>query len=249
MKKLLSVLAIVGLLFTTACGAEEESTKKLTVLTNSGYPPYEVIDNEGNLSGFDIDVINQAAKITGYEITIKDVNFDALVPSIKTGKADLAIAGMTPSKKRMKSVDFSDVYYSGEDSQNYLLYKEKSGIKTQADIDGKTIGCQMGTVQFEAATYFADNNNAKVDAKQDYASIISEINKGNNDCAIVEKKVAEEFMKNDSEFKYFKLEGLAELEGNAICFKKGSKLKDEFNKAIKEMKDTGEMDKLIKKYF
>ena len=250
MKKLLGVFAVFALLLTTACGASGDSEKKkLTVLTNSGYPPYEELDKDGNLYGFDIDVITKAAEIAGYEIEIKDVDFDAIVPSIKTGKADLGIAGMTPSKERKKTVDFSEVYYSGQDSQNYLLYKDDSGIVTQEDIAGKTIGCQMGTVQFEAATYFQDNNKAKVDAKKDYASIIAEINKGNNDCAIVEKAVAENFAAKDPSFKYFKLEGLAALEGNAMCFKKGSELKAEFDKAIQEMKDNGEMDKLIKKYF
>lgn len=250
MKKILCMLAVFGLLLTgCGSGSSGDDSKKLTVLTNSGYPPYEEIDDDGNLYGFDIDVMNRAAEIAGYEIEIKDVDFDAIVGSVKTGKADIGIAGMTPSKERKKSVDFSKVYYSGEDSQNYLLYKESSGITTQDDLAGKTIGCQMGTVQFEAATYFQDEIGAKVDAKKDYASIVAEINKGNNDCAIVEKAVAMEFSKKDPEFKYFKLEGLAELEGNAMCFKKGSKLKDEFDAAIQEMIDNGEMDKLIKKYF
>lgn len=254
MKKLLGVFLVAGLLL-TGCGSgddgdkKDDSKKELTVLTNSGYPPYEELDEEGNLYGFDIDVITRAAEIAGYDVKIKDVDFDAIVPSVKAGKADIAIAGITPSKERKKSVDFSDVYYSGEDSQNYLLYKEASGIKTQDDLKGKKIGCQMGTVQFEAATYFQDTIDAKVDAKKDYASIVAEINKGNNDAAIVEKAVAQEFAKKDKEFKYFKIEGLAALEGNAMAFKQGSPLKDEFNKAIQEMKDNGEMDKLIKKYF
>lgn len=250
MKKLLCMFAVFSLLL-FGCGAEskDEGKEKLVALTNSGYPPYEELDEDGNLYGFDIDVMNQAAKIAGYEVEIKDVDFDAIVGSVKAGKADIGIAGMTPSKDRKKSVDFSIVYYSGEDSQNYLLYKENSGIVTQDDLAEKTIGCQVGTVQFEAATYFEDTIGAKVDAKKDYASIIAEINKGNNDCAIVEKAVAVEFAKKDPEFKYFKLEGLSELEGNAMCFKKGSKLKDKFNDAIQQMIDNGDMDKLIAKYF
>lgn len=254
MKKLLGVF-LVGALLLAGCGSSNDGDKKdsgkekLTVLTNSGYPPYEELTEDGKLYGFDIDVITRAAEIAGYDVEIKDVDFDAIVPSIKTGKADIGIAGITPSKERKKSVDFSDVYYSGEDSQNYLLYKDNSGIKTQDDLAGKKIGCQVGTVQFEAATYFQDTINAKVDAKKDYASIVAEINKGNNDAAIVEKAVAQEFAKKDKEFKFFKIEGLAALEGNAMAFKKGSPLKDEFNKAIQKMKDNGEMDKLIKKYF
>lgn len=253
MKKLLSFILITGMMFTmTGCGSSDEGAskdKKLTVLTNAGYPPYEQLDDDGKLYGFDIDLMNEAAKIAGYEVEIKDVDFDAIVQSVKVGKADIGIAGITPSKERKESVDFSDIYYSGENSQNYLLYKEASGIKTQDDLKGKTIGCQMGTVQFEAATYFEDNVGAKVDAKKEYAAIIGEINKGNNDAAIVEKAVAQEFAKKDLEFKYFKLEGLEALEGNAMCFKKDSPLKDEFNKAIKEMKDNGQMQKLIDKYF
>lgn len=254
MKKLLSAVLVFGLLLTaTGCGSGDKGSdgkkEKLVVLTNSGYPPYEVLDEDGNLSGFDIDLMNELAKVTGYEVEIKDVKFDAIVASVKAGKADIGIAGITPSKDRKKSVDFSDVYYSGEDSQNYLLYKTNSGIETQDDLKGKKIGCQMGTVQYEAAIYFQDNKDAKVDAKDDYASIVAEINKGNNDAAIVEKAVAFEFAQQDPEFKYFKLEGLAALEGNAMAFKKGSPLVEEFNKGIQELKDNGTLDKLIKKYF
>ena len=67
MKKLLSMCFVAAMLL-AGCGGEESKEKeKLTVLTNSGYPPYEVVDNKGNLSGFDIDIINAIAEETGYE--------------------------------------------------------------------------------------------------------------------------------------------------------------------------------------
>lgn len=248
MKKFIGIF-LIGAMLLTGCGSNGGGKKKLIVMTNSGYPPYEQLTSDGKLYGFDIDVINEAAKLAGYEIEIKDVDFDAIVPSVKTGKADIGIAGITPSKERRKSVDFSDVYYSGADSQNYLLFKDGSGITSQDDLAGKRIGCQLGTVQYEAAVHFQDSVHAKVDAKKDYAAIVAEINKGNDDAAIVEKAVAQEFVKKDPSFKYVKIHGLASLEGNAMCFKKGSKLTGEFNKAIKKMKENGDMDKLIKKYF
>lgn len=248
MKKLLSMCFVAAMLL-AGCGGEESKEKeKLTVLTNSGYPPYEVVDNKGYLSGFDIDIINAIAEETGYEIEIKDVDFDTLIPSIQTGKADMAIAGITPSAERRKKVDFSEVYFSGETSQNYLLYSEKNGITSQDDLKGKTIGCQMGTVQYEAALHFEETQGAKVDAKKDYAAIVAELKKGNNDAAIVEKAVAMEFSEENPDFKYVKINGLADLEGNAICFKKGSPLVEEINAAIKTLKENGTIDKLAAKY-
>ena len=77
----------------------------------------------------------------------------------------------------------------------------------------------MGTVQYEAALHFEETQGAKVDAKKDYAAIVAELKKGNNDAAIVEKAVAMEFSEENPDFKYVKINGLADLEGNAICFR------------------------------
>lgn len=254
MKKLLGLVLICGL-FLSGCGSSEETKDKvdkktLTVLTSSGYAPYEIVDPKTKeLVGFDIDVMNQAADIAGYKIKWVDMDFDGIIDSLKTDKGDVAMAGITPDSKRAKQVDFSDVYYAGEDSQNYILTLKTNKIKKTDDIKGITIGTQMGTIQESTLGLIQEDYNFNIDARKSYADLILEVQQGKLDAVLVEKAVAEEFTKKDDTLVAFKLEAGEELAGNAMAFKKGSKLKDEFNAAIKEMKENGTMDKLIDKYF
>ena len=234
------------------CGSKDDGAgegsdtakKELTVYTNSGYKPYEMVDEKGNLYGFDIDVMNEAAKLAGYT-----VDFDGIVPSVKQGKADIGIAGITYTEERAKQVDFSDVYYAGEDAQNYVLTMKSSGMKKTEDIKGKKIGTQMGTIQESILNSLQDEYKLKLDKRKAYSDMVLEMKKGVIDAMVVEKAVAEELAADNEDLSYYKFEAGAELAGNAMIFQKDNKLKDEFNKAIKTMKENGKMDELVKKYF
>ena len=234
MKKLLTgLMAVVMMAGLAGCGSKDDGAgegsdtakKELTVYTNSGYKPYEMVDEKGNLYGFDIDVMNEAAKLAGYTVKWEDVDFDGIVPSVKQGKADIGIAGITYTEERAKQVDFSDVYYAGEDAQNYVLTMKSSGMKKTEDIKGKKIGTQMGTIQESILNSLQDEYKLKLDKRK------------------------EELAADNEDLSYYKFEAGAELAGNAMIFQKDNKLKDEFNKAIKTMKENGKMDELVKKYF
>ena len=253
MKKLLTgLMAVVMMAGLAGCGSKDDGAgegsdtakKELTVYTNSGYKPYEMVDEKGNLYGFDIDVMNEAAKLAGYTVKWEDVDFDGIVPSVKQGKADIGIAGITYTEERAKQVDFSDVYYAGEDAQNYVLTMKSSGMKKT-----EKIGTQMGTIQESILNSLQDEYKLKLDKRKAYSDMVLEMKKGVIDAMVVEKAVAEELAADNEDLSYYKFEAGAELAGNAMIFQKDNKLKDEFNKAIKTMKENGKMDELVKKYF
>ena len=88
MKKLLTgLMAVVMMAGLAGCGSKDDGAgegsdtakKELTVYTNSGYKPYEMVDEKGNLYGFDIDVMNEAAKLAGYTVKWEDVDFDGII--------------------------------------------------------------------------------------------------------------------------------------------------------------------------
>jgi ABC-type amino acid transport substrate-binding protein len=143
-------------------GGKEVNGAKLAV-----YP----VDEKGNLYGFDIDVMNEAAKLAGYTVKWEDVDFDGIVPSVKQGKADIGIAGITYTEERAKQVDFSDVYYAGEDAQNYVLTMKSSGMKKTEDIKGKKIGTQMGTIQESILNSLQDEYNRSAQGFVKYCSV------------------------------------------------------------------------------
>lgn len=258
MKKLFTGMMAIAMVASLAgCGskddgkdvAEETAKKELIVYTNSGYKPYEMIDEDGNLYGFDIDVMNEAASIAGYTINWQDVDFDGIVPAVKQGKADVGIAGITYTEERAEQVDFSDVYYAGEDAQNYVLTTKDSGIETTEDIKGKKIGTQMGTIQETILNSLQEEYELELDKRKAYSDMVLEMKKGVIDAMVVEKAVAQELAADNEDLTFFKLEAGEELAGNAMIFQKGSSLKEEFNSAIQTMKENGKMDELIEKYF
>ena len=108
---------MLTLLFLCACRTQSVYAKeKITVGTNAEYAPFEYLDSDGNLTGFDYELLEAIAQEENLELEWKDMPFDSLVGSMETGNIQIIAAAIGPTKEREKSVDFSDVYYTGSQS-------------------------------------------------------------------------------------------------------------------------------------
>ena len=120
MKKLLAfILCAVMVLSFAGCASfrpysEIEADGKLIVATNATFPPYEFIDDNGDFAGIDIEIIEAVGEYLGLEVVIENMEFDSIITSVSTGKADIGIAGMTVTEDRLKNVDFSETYATGK---------------------------------------------------------------------------------------------------------------------------------------
>lgn len=81
----------------------------LTMATNVGFPPYEFYEN-GTATGIDIDLAQAIADKLGMELVVTDMEFDAIIVAVQSGKADIGVAGMTVTEDRLKNIDFTDAY-------------------------------------------------------------------------------------------------------------------------------------------
>ncbi len=241
-----TALAGCGSTATGSTGAEstEDVAKKLVVGTNAAFPPFEYVGDDGNPDGFDIALIKAIGQETGMEVQVVDMEFDSLVSSIGN-KIDIAIAGMTVTEERKKMVDFSDPYY--EAVQNVLVPKG-SDIAAAADLEGKKIGVQLGTT----GEFIADEiEGAEISAYNKAVDAVNDLNNGRVDCVIVDKNPAEVFGAQFSD-KVDVLPGEQfdfEPENYAIALPKGAEdLADSINSALKELKENGTYDSLVKKY-
>ncbi|MDZ5471085.1 transporter substrate-binding domain-containing protein (plasmid) [Bacillus sp. 31A1R] len=260
MKKVISFLMLsvllVGVLSacgtseksTSGSGSKEESGKKVLVMgTSADYPPFEYVDSAKGeeIIGFDVDLANAIAEKLGYEVQVKDIDFTGLIPALETGQVDFVLAGMTPTEERKKNVDFSDIYYTA----NHLIVSNKdSGLNTLEDLKGKTVGVQLGSIQEGKAKEIAESIDIKIENRNRIPEIIQEIKSGRFDAAIIEDTVMKGYFKKNPELTGFILEEDTE-EGSAMAFPKGSELTKEFNDALLEMKENGELEKLIVKWF
>ena len=245
MKKILIIVAMIifGIL---SCGnknsAGNKGTKKLVVGTDGVFPPFGYIE-KGELVGFDIDLIKQIGKDLGYEIEMKVQPFDALIPSLKAGKLDAIISGMSATEERKKSVDFTDEYYKS--TQMFLKKKGNNKITSIESLAGKKIGVQLGTIQELEARKI---KNANVVTNDTTINLILDLKNGKTDAVILENIVAKEFIKKNPDIEVFYEEKLPY--GMAIAFNKGknTEIIKKINEDLKKLKENGKYDELVKKY-
>ena len=249
MKKLIGfILSIASLSTLAACGNTPDTW---VVLTSSGYEPYEMVNEQGELIGFDIDLMHAIADEIGVEITWNDVNFDGILASLQAGQADLAIAGISPTEERAQSVDFSDVYYSSVDGlENYLVFESSDAFTSLADLTGGIIGTQLGTVQQELMDSLAGEFDYTVETRTVNAQLIEEIKNGLMDGMVVESLVADSILESNPNFSKVLIdESLDGIYGSAMAFPKDSDLVSQVNDALATLKENGTVDELITKWF
>lgn len=264
-KKMIAILVTVVLVLSlAACGTKKANTKstdtqkqltsvekikkagKIVVGTESTFPPYESIDPKDGKTviGFDMDLAKAVADKLGVKLEIKDMKFDGLLGALQTGMIDFVAAGMSETDERKKTVDFSDIYYKGG---QVLVVSEKSTVASAADLNGKKLGAQIGTISAKAAQGISG---AKVQQLDKVDQLMMEIKNGMIDGVVVDDTVGVKYVKSMGGLKIVKL---AELNtgdaGMGMAVRKGdTELAKAINDTIKELKANGEFDKLVDKW-
>ncbi len=129
-------LLVIGL---AAAGAE-----KYIVASDIPWAPFEWASPEGDYLGFDLDVMRCIAVLMGYEIEIRPIAFDSIIPAVQLGEVDIGASGFTITAKREETVDFSNPYWL---SNQAVLIRKDSKFKSLDDLFccGNKIGAQRGT--------------------------------------------------------------------------------------------------------
>jgi polar amino acid transport system substrate-binding protein len=105
-------------------------------------PPFEYKNESGTFEGFEVDIINEAAKRIGMTTDIADLGFQALFAAATSKRIDVAISSITITPERLKSLSFTQPYY---DSDMGIATKSDSPIKAEADLKGKVVGVLSGS--------------------------------------------------------------------------------------------------------
>ena len=159
--------------------------------TNSGFPPFEIVDENGELVGFDVDLARHIAQALGKKLEIKDMSFDALIVALQQGKIDCAIAGISITKSRQQEIAL--IHYLGKPLTKLplLFWKEiPANIKNISDLshyDNKTVCAQAGTIQQEIISGY---QGIEVKCLENTADLIMDIKYGKSIAAVLEPKVA-----------------------------------------------------------
>ena len=152
MKKLFAlVLAIAMIMTCTAAMADRladiQAAGKLVIATSPDWPPYEYIDDEGNVTGTDVLMAKWMAEQLGVELEIQQMAFDACLAAVGQGAVDLCVAGLTYDEERTNAMELTGIYWNEGDQG--LIVKKGEGAKYNSDeaFDGKLVAAQNGTNQ------------------------------------------------------------------------------------------------------
>jgi polar amino acid transport system substrate-binding protein len=242
-KQGLILILLVMTVFGVTAGVLAQS---YVVGTNASFPPFEYVEN-GEITGFDIDLMKEIAALKGFEVEVRDISFDSLIPGLASGSLDIVAAGMTITADREKVVDFSDPYYSA--NQSVLVHQDSDNNLTVLYGD-HDIGVQTGTT---GDTWVRDNlvepevMTGELRNYDSYVFVIRDLANQNIAAAVLDKPVAETYSKNNP------VKVVAEIitgEEYGIAVQKGNQeLLTQINEGLAELKANGTIDKLIEKYF
>ena len=229
--------------------AINSGAKVLTMVTSPDYPPYEFYNTTSGkkeIVGFDIDIAKYIAKELNFELKIDETNFDGLIASLQAKRADFVMAGMTPTPERSKNVDFSILYYDAKDT--ILALKGRNLTKAE-QLSGLKVGVQLGSIQEGNLKEIAKTvKNIEIVSLNKIPEIIQEVKSKRIDAAIIEDTVATGFKDSNPNIEFNLLPSVG-ASGAAIAFPKGSANVEDFNRVLKKMKESGEIDKLATKWF
>lgn len=260
MKCLIRFILVLGLLISSAmvyinptAHAEQNQTwekikerGELRVGLSADYAPMEfehTVNGKTEYAGVDIDLAKKIAKDNNLKLKIVNMSFDSLLGALKTGKIDIIISGMTSTPERKKQVDFSDSYMM---TKNIMLVKKDkvSEYKDIKDFNNKKVGAQKGTEQEKIAQ--TEIENASITSLSRLPDVILALKSGKVEGAVVEKTVAEAYLKQNPKLGISNVKFNEEEKDTVIAVPKDSpKLLSQINKTIKEVKDKGLIDKYM----
>lgn len=234
---------------TAASKAEESKTEAaeaaggvLTMATNAEFDPWEYHEG-GEIVGIDIEMAQAIADKMGMELKIEDMAFDAIIPSITTGKADIGMAAITENEERKLSVDFSDNY--AESSLVILVQSTNEEITSADTLTGKKIGVQLGTTGDLTATDIVGEEG--MERYTTYFEAVQALKQGKIDAIVIDKAPAKVFLSQNDDIKQVGEE--LSKEEYAIAVAKGNtELVEKLNQAIADLQADGTFDTIMNKY-
>ena len=244
MKKILAIALICMLSLTGMAMAET-----LKMGTNATFPPYEFYDDAtGEVVGIDAEVAAAICAKLGCELEIVDMDFDAIIPAVTTGKIDFGMAGMTVTEERMQSVDFTTSYATGI---QVVIVKEDSEIVSVDDLFAEganhKIGVQQGTTgDLYCSWDIEDEGLGSVERYKNGTDAVLALTSGKVDCVVIDNEPAKNYIAANEGLKILDTEYA--VEDYAIALAKDSELTEKINAALEELIADGTVQAIIDKY-
>lgn len=221
-----------------------QDNKELTFALTGAYPPFNFVNEQGQLSGFDVEIGKEIAKRIGVEGQPVTTAWDGIIAGLMANRYDTIIGSMAITEQRLKAIDFSKPYYK-DGAQ--LFVKKGAGINGLEELKGKKVGVTLGTTFEDWLRKNAPD--VEVRTYKGVPQMMMEVQNGRIDGFITARLTGLMAIKD----KGAPIEMAGELlyrELVGIALKKDKpELKAAINKALMTMQADGTYERISKKYF
>lgn len=218
----------------------------INVVSDTAYAPFEFKDSDQVYKGIDVDIINEIAKRSNWDLNMSHPGFDAAVNAVQAGQADAIMAGMTITEARQKVFTFSDPYY---DTKIVLYTRSDQKVTDYSELKGKNVGVKNGTI---SQTFLEENKDKYGYSVKTFDTgdlMNNSLDAGAVDAAMDDQPVVQFAISQGKNY-------AINIEGEAVgsfgfAVKKGSQyegLVKDFNKALAEMKKDGTYAEIMTKW-
>lgn len=244
-RRILVLFVALMMLLLSACGNSSESDE-LLIGMEAGYPPFnwtQKDDSNGAIpikgssefaNGYDVQIAKKVAEALGKKPVAVKTEWDGLVLAVNSGKIDLIMAGMSPTAKRAKQIDFSEAYYN---SDLVLVVNAEGKYKdatSLADFKGARVVAQLNTFHDDVVDQIEGVNH--LEAMADFPVMRVAVQTGKADAYVAERPEAESAQEAGINLKMIELtdgfEASKEDTSIAVGLKKGNKDQEKINEAI-----------------
>lgn len=214
----------------------------LVIGTSADYMPFEFV-KDGEVVGFDIDLIKAISEVLQMNMIIRDMQFYSLIPALQNGDINVVISGMFETPDRKREVDFSKTYYRND----FALLTKGDYDPVKPIRTGMVIGVQTGTLMYSWIT--SQSLDIKIMSMDRTVELVEDLKNGRLDGVLIDDISAREIMKMnpDSNLVSAKLTNVNET-GIAIAIKKGSPLLKKINYALEVLEKNGTLQKIKDKW-
>jgi len=217
-----------------------EEITKLVAGTDATYAPMEYMDDNGEIVGINIDIVNALAEELGIEVEFKNIGWEPLFPAVDNGEVDFAVSSITITEEREESYDFTDPYYI---ANQLILVPEDSDVTSFQDLEDKRVAVQINTTGHIVVKDLLGETSTNIVAAETMPLAISEMINGNAEAAVGDNSTVNEYIKNNPDAAVKTVEDDSfEKEYYGLMVKKGNaEVLELLNEGIEKIKENGKL--------
>lgn len=254
-------LALAVLVVAAGCGtkatdvgqagqAGDGGKETIVVGTDAAYAPFEYVDADNNIVGFDIDLMKAIAEVAGFDVQFVNTAWEGIFITLQNGERDALISAITITDERKETMDFSEPYF---EATQLIAVPQNADVTKFADLKAKNlrVGVQTGTTGDVAVSALLGKTSPNIKRYETTPHALQALAIGEVDAVVADNAVVLHYIQHNPNANF---KAIADpsfpKESYGIAVKKGNKeLLDKINRGLKAIKENGRYDEIYTAYF